>query len=274
MATPTHVEDLPQQTSSEKPECRICHEADSPENMIDPCACSGSIKWVHRKCLDEWRVAAPDPKAFFECTTCHTKYDLMVNTHSNRMRIFLVIILTLTRDYTLGLGGIFLASWALGKVVSWSDTIRFTFTHFLMGVTDQDYVPPFWWRNLFGFLVTMSILGVILTIWGVVRMVADLFNRGQDGYYGMWDECCCRDPYCCFYTMNMQADCLHGIGDCNGQTMLALLIIFALIGILLVLTAGIVHTVALIRRHVSKVKRRSEVLQYAVVSRSNALHVV
>lgn len=32
-------------------ECRICLEKDS-EEYINPCRCKGTIKYVHRECLD------------------------------------------------------------------------------------------------------------------------------------------------------------------------------------------------------------------------------
>jgi hypothetical protein len=34
--------------------CRICHEDESDEKLIAPCACSGSIKYAHRKCMLQW----------------------------------------------------------------------------------------------------------------------------------------------------------------------------------------------------------------------------
>ena len=72
-------------------ECRICFEAGP--GLIAPCKCTGSSKWIHRQCLDQWRCTGPDP-AFERCNTClfpyrhtrkptngltpHQKYKLMV----------------------------------------------------------------------------------------------------------------------------------------------------------------------------------------------------
>ena len=36
---------------SEK-ECRICYL----EEIISPCLCNGTGKWVHRECLEIWRA--------------------------------------------------------------------------------------------------------------------------------------------------------------------------------------------------------------------------
>lgn len=36
--------------------CRICREGDEEEPLVAPCCCTGSVRWVHRSCLDHWRV--------------------------------------------------------------------------------------------------------------------------------------------------------------------------------------------------------------------------
>ncbi|EXB44691.1 E3 ubiquitin-protein ligase MARCH4 [Morus notabilis] len=35
-------------------ECRICQEEDTLKNLEVPCACSGSLKFAHRKCVQRW----------------------------------------------------------------------------------------------------------------------------------------------------------------------------------------------------------------------------
>lgn len=34
-------------------ECRICYDTTSPEKLISPCNCSGSMKYIHKSCLDK-----------------------------------------------------------------------------------------------------------------------------------------------------------------------------------------------------------------------------
>ena len=55
--------------------CRICLEDDIPEQMIAPCKCKGGSKWVHRDCLDEWRLNERD-RAFSKCTECLFQYHM------------------------------------------------------------------------------------------------------------------------------------------------------------------------------------------------------
>ena len=57
--------------------CRICLEDElSRDEVIAPCQCAGSSKWVHRECLDRWRTTRED-KAFSRCTECLAEYTMM-----------------------------------------------------------------------------------------------------------------------------------------------------------------------------------------------------
>eukprot|EP00286_Rhodomonas_abbreviata_P017618 CAMPEP_0181316530 /NCGR_PEP_ID=MMETSP1101-20121128/15945_1 /TAXON_ID=46948 /ORGANISM="Rhodomonas abbreviata, Strain Caron Lab Isolate" /LENGTH=402 /DNA_ID=CAMNT_0023423785 /DNA_START=174 /DNA_END=1382 /DNA_ORIENTATION=- len=57
---------------SEK-QCRICHSCDVGE-FISPCLCKGSGRWVHRKCLQEWRVKSSRPDSYHTCELCQHQY--------------------------------------------------------------------------------------------------------------------------------------------------------------------------------------------------------
>ena len=62
-------------TSNSGDLCRICHctsEPDAP--MISPCVCSGSLKFVHQSCLQQW-IKSADTKS---CELC--KYDFQMTT--------------------------------------------------------------------------------------------------------------------------------------------------------------------------------------------------
>ncbi|KAL8550305.1 hypothetical protein ACS0TY_008942 [Phlomoides rotata] len=51
-------------------ECRICQEEDSLNNLESPCACSGSLKYAHRKCVQYWC----NEKGDITCEICHQQY--------------------------------------------------------------------------------------------------------------------------------------------------------------------------------------------------------
>ncbi|XP_075104497.1 uncharacterized protein LOC107815556 isoform X2 [Nicotiana tabacum] len=51
-------------------ECRICQEEDSLDKLESPCACSGSLKFAHRACVQHWC----DEKGDITCEICHQQY--------------------------------------------------------------------------------------------------------------------------------------------------------------------------------------------------------
>lgn len=51
-------------------ECRICQEEDSVDTLETPCACNGSLKYAHRKCVQHWC----NEKGDITCEICHHAY--------------------------------------------------------------------------------------------------------------------------------------------------------------------------------------------------------
>ncbi|KAL3528385.1 hypothetical protein ACH5RR_007707 [Cinchona calisaya] len=51
-------------------ECRICQEEDIIKNLEIPCACSGSLKFAHRACVQRWC----NEKGDITCEICHQPY--------------------------------------------------------------------------------------------------------------------------------------------------------------------------------------------------------
>ena len=66
-------------------DCRICQETSSRGLLIAPCSCKGSIKWVHRECLDKWRQTSGADR-LLKCTICGTFYKFHEN-ESNLWKI-------------------------------------------------------------------------------------------------------------------------------------------------------------------------------------------
>ncbi len=50
--------------------CRICLESD--RDMISPCMCNGTLKYVHMECLEQWRRGSI--RNTFQCQTCRFIY--------------------------------------------------------------------------------------------------------------------------------------------------------------------------------------------------------
>ncbi len=54
-------------------ECRFCLETDTVENLLSPCSCKGSSKYVHNDCLMRWYTT--EPARGIRCNSCLTEYD-------------------------------------------------------------------------------------------------------------------------------------------------------------------------------------------------------
>jgi hypothetical protein len=62
--------------------CRICMEDDNITNLIYPCKCSGSSKYVHHKCLNEWRTYTTNSEYTDRCEICNYTYHIQTDTQS------------------------------------------------------------------------------------------------------------------------------------------------------------------------------------------------
>ena len=58
--------------------CRICHNGDEDERLINVCKCMGSVCFVHHSCLLSWISYSGD----FNCELC--KYDYKVSRIKKR----------------------------------------------------------------------------------------------------------------------------------------------------------------------------------------------
>jgi len=56
--------------------CRICLEDDTTNNLIYPCKCSGTSKYVHKYCLNQWRTLSENREAYYKCFECNYYYKL------------------------------------------------------------------------------------------------------------------------------------------------------------------------------------------------------
>lgn len=63
--------------------CRICYDIDTPENhVIVPCKCSGSMKYIHEKCLEIWLLTNSENLQNSECDICKFKLIIKVKVRN------------------------------------------------------------------------------------------------------------------------------------------------------------------------------------------------
>jgi hypothetical protein len=126
--------------------CRICLDDDLADNMIYPCKCKGTAKYVHKHCLNEWRTTTTNRENFYRCEMCHYRYSNNNNNEpiiensctkfirfiSNEFLIFYIFYSLLIFGF-----GQFLLAIDSKKVVF--ETITNT------NSTESDFVKPFYY---------------------------------------------------------------------------------------------------------------------------------
>ncbi|KAD4385313.1 hypothetical protein E3N88_25481 [Mikania micrantha] len=78
-------------------ECRICQEEDSIKNLEVPCACSGSLKFAHRKCVQRWC----NEKRDIICEICHQVPLFLIYSCFAANLFLLLIVSSCSGNWTL-----------------------------------------------------------------------------------------------------------------------------------------------------------------------------
>jgi len=94
-------------------QCRICLEDVSLNELISPCLCDGTSKYVHIECLNRWRNTTP--RAFLKCAECNFPYEITYQYPLERYK-FSIPLLRNTRIYLSTLILILFASFFLRSV--------------------------------------------------------------------------------------------------------------------------------------------------------------
>ncbi|GMP35200.1 hypothetical protein CsSME_00007744 [Camellia sinensis var. sinensis] len=83
--------------NADQPQCRICLDIGG-EDLIAPCHCKGTQKYVHRSCLDNWR-STKEGFAFAHCTECRAVFILRANVPPDRWWLRLKFQFLVARDH-------------------------------------------------------------------------------------------------------------------------------------------------------------------------------
>lgn len=92
-----HVDETSLLMSSDQPQCRICLDTEG-EDLIAPCYCKGTQKYVHRSCLDNWR-STKEGFAFSHCTECRAVFILRANVPPDRWWLRFKFQFLVARDH-------------------------------------------------------------------------------------------------------------------------------------------------------------------------------
>lgn len=83
--------------NADHPQCRICLDLGG-EDLIAPCHCKGTQKYVHRSCLDNWR-STKEGFAFSHCTECRALFIIRPNVPKDRWWLRLKFQFLVARDH-------------------------------------------------------------------------------------------------------------------------------------------------------------------------------
>lgn len=92
-----HVDESCQLVNTDQLQCRICLDSEG-EDLIAPCHCKGTQKYVHRSCLDNWR-STKEGFAFAHCTECRAGFLLRANLPPDRWWLRLKFQFLVARDH-------------------------------------------------------------------------------------------------------------------------------------------------------------------------------
>ena len=244
--------------------CRIClDDTLDRTDVISPCACKGSSKWVHRGCLDQWRSTHED-RAFSKCTECLQAYVLIAEGEDTPERLWerkKEFVCYLTRDIILGLILTQVLIACVGLLV-W----LFDYHSKALLVVFKAQAYEFWFYYLAG-------LTFILAISGFIFMISLLFyGREAPQCHG-----CCFDFYFCNTTHVGGEGCIACCGNCDGcaslfagggelcgPVLLFLFVALVLVGAVIAVFAGMAAVTALIDRHIHILKKQGLVKDYIV----------
>lgn len=268
--------------------CRICLEPDERNNLIAPCLCSGTQKWVHRNCLNQWRITKED-KAFSRCTECLQLYTFFPveednSRYSSRLRFIGYCII----DIIIALCVIFIVTSILGSIVYGIDKTEYLARKFEVDGEVEGNVILFYYGC--GVFISLTIVGIIYSIMlctGTAGPWAENVSCegcceicSRNTYVPMYirggssDNCCCCCYNCrgCVTCEGCEGGCAACDGACAGASceqealifLLIGLVIFAIIGLIVSFIFGIILIQKVANRHVHILQKKSIVDQYVV----------
>lgn len=247
-------------TLDEQDICRICLESDTPSDdpLIAPCRCSGYSKWVHRRCLDEWRSQEQVPLAFSHCPTCKFQYRTEVTGGGGALVVRRVkLVLFVARD-TIGLfivlqAGIALLALLLHAMDTHEAIVRLYPDEWAtVHAAARLSIGPYYVTTSLGLLAIVGFGSLTAYCTGSLpsQMTAARHparwrrpNRGGCCDGGCGGGGCADDCFWCWYCNNVQCRCDNcpacgGAGGCDGDGAkivavvgLALLVVFILVGL-------------------------------------------
>lgn len=150
------MSDIQSQTNTTET-CRICLEEDSIDNMLHPCKCTGSSKYVHKGCLNEWRNITTNRDNQYKCEICNYRYKV-TPSRENRT-CFVKTVLSPNCFYVLMNIFAYLLSLILQAIDSNNNLIRYIYQS---KQNDSREISMIYWIISLGFCLLILIVYLIV----------------------------------------------------------------------------------------------------------------
>lgn len=157
-------------------ECRICFctENETENELISPCVCNGSLKYVHRECLQKWRKTLPvevfKNKRDIQCEICHMYYEFEDSYDVKQYKIIEYSVICLeTMLYVLLLHTL---GFLVGMLITWFGHLKS-----MILVTN---INIYLYQYLLGNIIVHIITGIISLCFIISQQDSDSYIETYD----------------------------------------------------------------------------------------------
>jgi len=224
--------------------CRFC--LDSGGELISPCMCKGTQRFVHRSCLDHWR-SIREGTAFSHCTTCKAQFHLRVQFLEGDGGRKMKFRLFVARDILLVFLAIQIAIAAIGGGAYWLDKCGHFRNRFAGGwihILSQHPVPFYYCVGVVVFFALVGVFGLILHC-----STSPSSNN---------------DFPCFTRSSNCRSDSSDDDDDDDFAVVVTIVIIFAIIGIVYAFIAATIAVQRIFQRHYHILAKKELTKEYVV----------
>lgn len=204
-------------------ECWICLQSEEAD-LIAPCQCTGSMKWVHRACLNRWRVDATNPKNFTNCRHCNFKFRLVLqrdptqdesSVHARKQRFLFKTVSNFIMMCTLLQVALVLLAMGIRLIDPKEELVKLLDFHQVEGTPpagEGDY-----WNAIRHHKTTYYVTAVLAALFFTGAVATSIFACA------LCRRCDCdlhpgrglgSDPLATYFCMRSCGDCCEWCGDC------------------------------------------------------------
>ena len=178
-------------------ECRICFSNENQSDLIAPCMCDGFSKYVHRECLNKWRMTSENEDAKTTCFECNHTYQLEHKPIPmyNRYYLIVAIVFCFFTFFVIVIVGTFIREMIDCELYhdihmiddnneNYNTTIANNNTQYmspLCRILDSNSV--FLSLALLGYIYISYVTGIYTILYGIVCLVLFLVKHDRNTWY-------------------------------------------------------------------------------------------